>query len=174
MSGNLTLSRTLSTSVIFFKKPDLSGSIHLEGQTPAVIFLPTCNLSHIPGSLDPVASPAEDLEVIPCPLVTSHGDGPDVVQDVVMMDMRITLCVGFMDHLPAPDTLPTLLIADPPSHFRDRGPLFIPVLHGAGSLAADGMLVSRIEVYSLTTTMGTGTGHDISSTGQSFPYPGQS
>jgi hypothetical protein len=126
-------------------------------QTKAVIFLPMCNLSHIPGSLDPVASPAEDLEVIPCPLITSHGDGPDVVKDVVMMDIQITLCVGFMDHLPAPGTLSSLLIMDKPPHAGNRESPFEIILQRAGSLAAEGMLVSRIEVYSLTAAMGTGT-----------------
>jgi hypothetical protein len=155
--GNLTLSCTPDTAVISLKEYDLTGVALQVTKTKAVIFLPPGNLSHILGSLDPVASPAQDLEIIPCPLFPSHGDWPDVVKDVVMMDMWITLCVGFMDHLPAPGTLPTLLIADTPSHFRDRGPLFIPVLQCAGSLAAESMLMSRCEVYSLAAAMGTGT-----------------
>jgi hypothetical protein len=146
MSGNLTLSRTLSTSVIFFKKPDLSGSIHLEGQTPAMIFLPTCNFSHIPGSLDPVASPAEDLEIIPCPLVTSHGDRPDVVQDIGMMVSRTFHGTGFIDLLTAADTFPSLLITDKPPHAGNCGTPFEIIFQYAGSLAAESMLVSLGEV----------------------------
>jgi len=154
----LTVIHAVKTHLYFpLKEYNLTGVALQVTRTRAVISLPMCNLSHIPGSLDPVASPAEDLEVIPCPLVTSHRDGPDVVKDVGMMDMKITLCVGFMDHLPAPGTLPTLLITDKPPHAGNRGSPFEIILQRAGSLAAEGMPVSRIEVYSLTAAMGTGT-----------------
>jgi hypothetical protein len=125
-----------------------------------MILLPSGYLSHIPGGLDPVTSAAQDLEIVPGPLVTSHGDWPDVVENVVMRGGGIPVCIGFVDYLPAPGTLPSLLIPHKPSHFSDRGPLFIPVLQGAGSLAARGVLVSRSEVYSLATAMGTGTTAD--------------
>jgi hypothetical protein len=139
------------------KKHDLPGISLPVSQPPALILLPPCDLSHIPGSLDPVASPAEDLEIIPCPLVTTHGDWPDVVQDVGMTGIRTFYGAGFMDHPAAPGTLPSLLIADKPPHAGNRGSPFEPVLHSTGSLAAQGMLVSRVEVRSLATAMGTGT-----------------
>ena len=37
---------------------------------------------------------------------TNPGDWPDMVEDVAMMGIRIPRCVGFMNHLPAPGTLP--------------------------------------------------------------------
>jgi hypothetical protein len=114
--------------------------------SPAMIFLPPCDSSHIPGSLDLVASLAEDLEIIPGPLITSHGDWPDVIQDVVMVVIRTPGAVEFTDLLPAAGTLPSLLVPDKSPHFGNRGPHFGPVLHTAGGLAAGGMLVSRVEV----------------------------
>ena len=114
-------------------------------QTPAMIFLPSCDPSHIPGSLDPVASPAEDLEIIPCPLVASHGDWPDMIQDIGMMVTRTFHGAGFMDLPAAQGTLPSLLIADMAPHSGDCGSPFEPVLQSAGSLAAEGMLVFRVE-----------------------------
>jgi len=139
------------------KKHDLPGIALLASRSPAMIFLPPCDCSHIPGSLYPVASPAEDLEIIPGPLVTSHGDWPDMVQDVGMMVIRTFQGAGFMDHLPAQGTLPSLLITDKPPHAGNRDSSSEPVLQRAGSLAAEGMLVSRVEVGSLATAMGTGT-----------------
>jgi hypothetical protein len=73
-----------------------------------------------------------------------------------MMIIRTFSGVEFMDLLSAPGTLPFLFIPDKPPHSGDRGPLFEPVLHTAGGLAADGMLVFRIKGYSLAATMGTG------------------
>jgi len=142
------------------KKHDLPGIALPVIQAPAMIFLPPCDPSHIPGSLDPVASPAEDLKVIPGPLVASHGDWPDVVEDVGMMVTRTFQGVAIRNHLAAQGTLPSLLTADKPPHAGDRGSLCEPVLQSAGSLAAGGMLVSRVEVYSLAATMGTGTPGD--------------
>ncbi len=111
-----------------------------------MIFLPPGDISHIPGSLDPVAPPAEDLEILPRPLVTSHRDRPDMVQDAGMMGMRIPRGVGCVEVLSAEGTLPTLLIADKPLHSRDRQSSFEPVLQSAGGLAAEGMLVTLPEV----------------------------
>jgi len=143
MTITLWYSRTLH---ILVKKHDLPGSAPRVSQTPAMIFLPPCDPSHIPCSLDPVASPAEDLEIIPGPLVSSHGDWPDMVQDVGMMVTRIFNGAGFMDCLSAQGTFPSLFIADKPPHSGDRESPFEPVLQGAGSLTAEGMLVSRAEV----------------------------
>ncbi len=142
---------------VTLKKHDLPGIALPVSQAPAMIFLPPCNPSHIPGSLDPVAPPAEDLEVIPGPLVASHGNWPDVVEDVGMMVTRAFQGIAIMDLLLTPGTLPSLLIADKPPHAGDRGSLGEPVLQGAGSLAAEGMLVSRVEVYPLAATPGAGT-----------------
>jgi hypothetical protein len=138
------------------KKQDLPGIVLLKGQSPAMIFLPSCDFSHITGSLDLVASFAEDLKIIPGPLITFHGYWPDVIQDVVMMYIRTSGGVEFMDLLFAPGTLPFLLKPDKSPHFGDRGPLFVPILPTAGGLAAQGILVPGIEVCSLTATMGTG------------------
>ena len=121
-----------------------------------MIFFPPCDLSHIPGSLDLVTLLAEDLEIIPGPLVPTHRDRPDVIQYVVMMHIRTFSGVEFMDLLSAPGTLASLVIPDKLPHIGDRRPLFEPVLHTAGRLAADGMLIFRIEGYSLAATMGTG------------------
>jgi hypothetical protein len=98
------------------------------------------------GCLDPVAPPAEDLEIIPVPLVASHGDWPDVVKDIVMTVIRTSRGVAFMDLLFATGTFPSLFIADKPSHSGNRGSPFEIILQGAGSLAACGMLISRSEV----------------------------
>jgi len=49
------------------------------------------------GSRDPVASPAEDLEIIPNPLVNSLGDWTDVVEDTGMRVIRSLNGSGFMD-----------------------------------------------------------------------------
>jgi hypothetical protein len=93
-------------------------------------------------------------QVIPCPLVTSHGDGPDGVQDVAMI--RTSGGVGFTDIPFTPDTLP-------PCSSRTRR--LIPAIVGltlnqysltAGGLAAEGMLVSRLEVRSLFAAPETG------------------
>jgi len=130
--------------------------VHLKGQSPTVIFLPSCDLSHIPGSLDPVAFLAEDLKIIYSPLITTHSDWPDVIQDVVMMSIRTSGGVEFMDLLFAPGALPFLLKPDKSPHFGNRGPLFTPILPAAGGLAAEGILVPGIKVYSLTATKGTG------------------
>ena len=128
------------------KKQDLAAILFLKGQAPSMIFLPPRNLSHIPGSLDPVASHAEDLEIIPGPLVTAHGDGPDVVQDAGMMPMRIPRDRGFIDLPAAAGTFPSLFITDNPSQTGNRGSPFEIILQGAGSLAADRVLVSRGKV----------------------------
>lgn len=141
---------------VLLEEHDLPGTVLPEGQSPGMIFLPACDVSHIPGCLDLVASLAEDLEIIPGPLVTFHGDWPDVVQNVVMKGIRTCSGVGFTDFLFAPGTLPFLLIPDKPPHSGDRGPLFIPILYTAGGLAAQGSFVSGIEVCSLTATIGTG------------------
>ena len=111
-----------------------------------MIFLPPCDSFPIPGSLDPVASPAEDLEIFPCPLITSPGDWPDVIQDAGMMVIRSFNGSGFMDLPLTPGTLPSLFIPDKSPHFRDSRSHFEPVLDTAGGLAADSMLVSRTEV----------------------------
>lgn len=125
-----------------------------------MIFLPPGDVSHIPGCLDPVASLAEDLEIIPGPLVTSHGNWPDVVQDIMMAGMRTSVGLALMDLAFAPGTPPSLFVPDKPPHSGDRRPFFEPVFHSAGGLTAEGMLVSRIEVYSLTAAPGTGTPGD--------------
>jgi hypothetical protein len=126
---------------LFFKKQDLLGIVLPEGQSPAVIFLPPSDLSHIPGSLDLVAPLAEDLKIIPGPLIAPHGDWPDVIQNVVMTIIRRSGGGAFMDLLVAPGTLPFLLKPDKSPHFGNSGPLFAPVLPAAGGLAADGILV---------------------------------
>jgi hypothetical protein len=63
-----------------------------------------------------------------------------------MMIIRTSGGIDFMDLLFAPGALPFLLKPDKPSHFRDRGPLFAPVLDTAGGLATDGVLVPGIEM----------------------------
>jgi len=63
-----------------------------------------------------------------------------------MTVIRTFFGTGFMDHPAAPGTLPSLFIADKAPHAGNRGSPFEPVLQGAGSLAAEGMLVSRVEV----------------------------
>ncbi len=146
--------------IILQEKEDLPGIVRLVSRSPDIIFLPPCDVSHIPGCLDPVASHAEDLQVIPGPLVTSHGDRPDVVKDVMMILVRTSGGVGFIDRLPADGTSPSLFVPDKPPHSGDRRPFFEPVLHTAGGLTAEGMPVSRIEVYSLAAAMGTGTSGD--------------
>ena len=125
-----------------------------------MIFLPPGDVSHIPGCLDPVASLAEDLEIIPGPLVTSHGNWPDVVQDVMMAGMRTDIGPALMDLAFAPGTPPSLFVPDKPPHSGDRRPFFEPVLHTAGGLTAEGTLVSRIEVHSPAAATGTGTPGD--------------
>jgi hypothetical protein len=127
------------------EKQDLPG-IAPVSQSPAMIFLPSCDSSHIPGGLDPVASPAEDLEIVPCPLITSHSNWPDMIQDVVMMVIRIFGSAGLVNLLSAQGTLPSLLVPDTSPHQGDRSSHLKPVLHTAGGLAADRMLISRIEV----------------------------
>jgi hypothetical protein len=122
-----------------------------------MIFLPSCDLSHIPGCLDLVTSLAEDLKIIPGPLVTSHSNWPDVVENVATRVIRTFSGAGFMDLLPAPGTLPSLLVPDKSPHSGNRGSPFEPKLQSAGRPAAKGMFVSRIEVRSLATAMGTGT-----------------
>ena len=128
------------------KKQDLPGIVLLKGQSPAMIFLPPCDSSHVPGSLDPVAPLTEDLEIIHGPLITTHGEWPDVVQDVVMMRMRTSGSVGCMDLLVAPGTFPFLLKPDKAPHLGDCRPLPPPVLPAAGGLAADGVLVPGTEM----------------------------
>jgi hypothetical protein len=113
-----------------------------------------CDFSHIPGGLDHGASCTEDLEIITGPLITTHSDWPDVIQDIVMMSIRTFGGVTFMDLLFAPGTLPFLLKADKSPHFGNRGPLFAPIHSASGGLAAQGILVPGIEVYSLTATIG--------------------
>ena len=128
------------------KKQDLPGIVHPKGQSPSVIFLPSCDRSHIPGSLDPVAPFTEDLKIITGPLITIHGDRPDVIQDVVMMSILTSGSVAFMELLFAVSTLPFLLKPDKSPHFGNRGPLFVPILPTTGGLAANGILVPGIEV----------------------------
>ena len=106
-----------------------------------MISLPACDSSHIPGGFDPVASPAEDLEIIHGPLVTSHGDWPDVIQDIGEAGRGTFRGTGFMDLLPAPGTLPFLLKPDNSPHFGDCGPLPAPVPDTAGGLATEGIFV---------------------------------
>ncbi len=159
--GKMTITLRYSRSLqVRGKKQDLPGIALPVSQAPAMIFLPPCDPSHIPPGLDPVAPPAEDLEIVQGPLVASHGDWPDVVEDVGMMVTRTFHGIALMNLPLTPGTFPSLLIADKPPHAGDRGSLFEPVLQRAGSLAADGMLVSRVEVQSLTTAMGTGTAGD--------------
>ena len=141
---------------ILRKEQDLPGIALRVSQSPAMISLPACDSSHIPGGLDPVASPAEDLEIIHGPLVTSHGDWPDVIQDVGKTGRGTFRGVGFMDLLPAPGTLPFLLKPDNSPHFGDCGPLPAPVLDTAGGLATEGILVPGTEVCPLPAAMGTG------------------
>jgi hypothetical protein len=148
--------RPAQSCEVLLKKQDLAGIVLPKGQSPAMIFLPPCDFSHIPGGLDPVAPYAEDLEVIPGPLVPLHGDRPDVIQDVVMNYMQALSGVEFMKLLFAVGTLPSLLIIDKPPHFGNGGPLSAPVLSTAGGLAAQGIPVPEIEVNPLAATMGTG------------------
>jgi len=142
------------------EKRDLPGIIRPLDQSPAVISLPPCDSSHVTGGLDPVAPPAKDLQVIPCPLVTSHGYGPDVVEDIGVVVIRASRGAGFGYHLPAPCTLPSLLVPDTSSHAGNRGSHVKPVLHAAGGLAAEGVFASRCEVFSLAAAMGAGTPQD--------------
>jgi hypothetical protein len=51
------------------EKQDLPGFVPQVRYPPAMIFLPSWDSSHIPGSLDPVASPAEAGD---CPWPTGH------------------------------------------------------------------------------------------------------
>jgi hypothetical protein len=83
-----------------------------------------------------------------------------VVQDIVMAGMRTSVGLAFMDLAFAPGTPPSLFVPDKPPHSGDRRPFFEPVLHTAGGLTAEGMLVSRIEVYSVAAATGTGTPGD--------------
>ena len=152
--------RFRSFCTIFPEKQDLPGIARPVSWSPAMISLPSCDPSHIPGGLDPVASPAEDLEIIPGPLITSHGDRPDMIQDIVMTLIRLFGGTGLVNLLPAQGTLPSLLVPDTSPHQGDRSSHFEPVLHTAGGLAADRMLISRIEVESLAATLGTGTPGD--------------
>jgi mRNA interferase RelE/StbE len=48
---------------VFTKKQDLPGVV--VSQSPAIVFLPPCSLSPVPGCPEPVAPPAEDLEKLP-------------------------------------------------------------------------------------------------------------
>jgi len=68
-----------------------------------------------------------------------------MIQDIGMMVTRTFHGAGFMDLPLAPGTLPSLLIADKSPHPGDRGSPFEPILQSAGSLAAEGMLVFRVE-----------------------------
>ena len=111
-----------------------------------MIFLPSCDFSHIPGGLDLVASCAKDLKIIPGPLVPFHGDWSDVIQDIMMKYMQTLSGVEFVDLLFAMSTLPFLLIMDTSPHFGNCGPLFAPILGTAGGSAADGIHVPKIEV----------------------------
>ena len=141
---------------ILLEKQNLTGIVLLVSTSPAMILLPPCNVSHIPGGLDRIASHTKDLKIILGPLITTHRDWPDVVQDVVMMAVRTMTGAGFMDLLSAAGTHPSLLIPDKPPHLRDCGSHFEPVFHTAGGLAADCMFISRTEVYSPAAAMGTG------------------
>ena len=134
---------------------DLPGPVLLKGQSPAIIFFPACNISHIAGGLDPVALPAEDLEIVPGPLVPSHGDRPDVIHDAVMRCSRTLWGAAFRDLLSAVSTFPFLLRKDMQLHLRNSG-LPAPVLGGAGGPAADCIQVPEIEVASLMAAVGTG------------------
>ncbi|MCX6696445.1 MAG: hypothetical protein NTV84_02610 [Methanoregula sp.] len=124
----------------------LPGVVLLKGQSPAVIFLPSCDFSHIPGGLDLVASFAEDLKIIPCPLIPAHGDWSDVIQNIVMEYMQTLGGFEFMDLLFAMSALPFLFIMDESPHFGNCGSLFAPILGTAGGPAADGSHVPKIEV----------------------------
>ena len=53
----------------------------MESQAPAILFFPACDIAHIAGGLDPVAPPAETLEIFPGPRAPPHCDRPDVVHD---------------------------------------------------------------------------------------------
>jgi hypothetical protein len=77
-----------------------------------------------------------------------------VIQDIVMRRVRTSGGVAFMDLLFATGILPFLLKADKSPHFGNRGPLFAPIHSATGGLAAQGILVPAIEVYSLTATIG--------------------
>jgi len=138
------------------KEQDLPGIARRVNPFPAMIFLPPGDVSHITGCLDPVASLAEDLEIIPGPLVTSHGNWPDVVQDITA-GFRTSGGIAFIDLAFAPGTPPSLFVPDKPPHCGDRRPFLEPVFHTAGGLTAEGMLVSRIKVYSLPAAPWTGT-----------------
>ena len=65
-----------------------------------------------------------------------------------------------MDLAFAPGTPPSLFVPDKPPHPGDSRSFFEPVLHTAGGLTAEGMLVSRIKVHSLAAAPGTGTTGD--------------
>jgi hypothetical protein len=116
------------------------------GRSPAMIFPPSGDSSHIPGSLDLVAPLTEDLEIISRPLVTSNSDWSYVIQDVAMRGFLTLSGVEITNLLPAPGTFPSLLVPDKSPHDGDRVSHLEPVLHTTGSLAAYRMLVSRIEV----------------------------
>ncbi|MCX6688148.1 MAG: hypothetical protein NTZ39_00375 [Methanoregula sp.] len=128
------------------EEQDLPGIILQKGQSPVMIFLPSCDFSHIPGGLDLVASYAEDLKIIPGPLIPAHGDWSDVIQDIVMEYMQTLGGFEFMDLLFAMSALPFLFIMDKLPHFGNCGPLFAPILGTAGGPAADGIHVPKIEV----------------------------
>ena len=117
---------------ILIEEQDLPGIARRGNPSPALIFLPPDDVSHIPGCLDPVTSLAEDLEIIPGPLVTSHGNWPDVVQDIMMAGMRTSIGPALMDLAFAPGTPPSLFVPDKPPHSGDRRPFFEPVFHTAG------------------------------------------
>jgi hypothetical protein len=79
-----------------------------------------------------------------------------MIQNVRMNYMQTLIGVEFMQLLFAVGTLPILFITNESPHFGDGRPLFAPVLRTTGGLAAHGIPVSKIEVYSLTATIGTG------------------
>jgi len=159
-SGNIQLKNLAPSGEILPEEQDLPGIAGRVNPSPAMIFLPPGDVSRITGCLDPVASLAEDLEIIPGPLVTPHGNWPDVVQDIMMAGMRTSVGPALMDLAFAPGTPPSLFVPDKPPHSGDRRPFFVPVFHIAGWLTAEGMLVSRIEVHSLAAAPGTGTPGD--------------
>ncbi|HET6581734.1 MAG TPA: hypothetical protein VFG36_07625, partial [Methanoregula sp.] len=67
---------------------------------------------------------------------------------------------ALMDLAFAPGTLPSLFVPDKPPHAGDRWSHFEPVFHAAGGLTAEGVLVSRTEVYSLAAATGASTPGD--------------